>query len=112
MFCPKCGKDIRDDSVVCPYCGTQVGMPVQQQPTRSNTVAIVGFVFAFLIPLVGLICSIIGVNNAKNCGGSGKGLAIAGIIISIVMMILYSVIGTAIINAVFEELQQQGPHYY
>ncbi len=112
MFCPKCGKDIRDDSVVCPYCGTQVGMPVQQQPTRSNTVAIVGFIFAFFIPLVGLICSIIGVNNAKNCGGSGKGLAIAGIIISIVMMILYSVIGTAIINAVFEELQQQGPHYY
>lgn len=112
MFCPKCGKDIRDDSVVCPYCGTQVGMPVQQQPTRSNNVAIVGFIFAFFIPLVGLICSIIGVNNAKNCGGSGKGLAIAGIIISIVMMILYSVIGTAIINAVFEELQQQGPHYY
>ena len=110
MFCPKCGKDIRDDSVVCAYCGTQVGMPVQQQPTRSNTVAIVGFIFAFFIPLVGLICSIIGVNNAKNCGGSGKGLAIAGIIVSIVMMILSAIFTSIIMDTIFEGLQQNGPY--
>ena len=110
MFCPKCGKDIRDDSVVCPYCGTQVGMPVQQHPTRSNTVAIVGFVFAFLIPLVGLICSIIGVNNAKNCGGSGKGLAIAGIIVSIVMMILSAIFTSIIMDALIDAMQQNGPY--
>ena len=92
MFCPKCGKDIRDDSVVCPYCGTQVGMPVQQQPTRSNTVAIVGFVFAFLIPLVGLICSIIGKSKVDECGGNGKELATAGIVISIITIVLYVII--------------------
>ena len=110
MVGPKCGKDIRDDSVGCPYCGTQVGMPVQQQPTRSNTVAIVGFIFAFFIPLVGLICSIIGVNNAKNCGGSGKGLAIAGIIVSIVMMILSAILNSIIMDALIDAMQQSGPY--
>ena len=108
MFCPKCGKDIRDDSVVCPYCGTQVGMPVQQQPTRSNTVAIVGFVFAFLIPLVGLICSIIGKNKVEECGGNGRGLATAGIVISVIAIVLYLIIviasvamAASVVNSVY-----------
>ena len=95
MFCPKCGKDIRDDSAFCPFCGAQVGIPVQQRPVKTNVVAIIGFIFAFLFSPVGFICSIIGTVHAKNCGGSGKGLAIAGVIVSVLISSLSFKIGRA-----------------
>ena len=93
MFCPKCGKDFRGDCVFCPYCGAQVAMPVQQQQVRTNAVAIVGFLLAFLFPPAGLICSIIGLVHAKNCGDSGRKLATAGIILSVLVSFIYSVFG-------------------
>ncbi len=61
-----------------------------QAPTESNNVlAIVGLILAFIpgLYLFGLIASIIGLVQAKSHGGKGKGLAIAGIILSIVFMI-------------------------
>ena len=97
MFCPKCGKDIRDDSAFCPFCGAQVAMPVQQQQVRTNAVAIVGFLLAFLFPPAGFICSIIGAVHAKNCGGSGKGLAIAGVIVSVLISSLSFMLGFIIL---------------
>lgn len=57
-------------------------------PSKTNGLAIAGFVLAFLIPLLGLIFSIIGLVKAKDHNGNGKGLAIAGIIISGIMLIL------------------------
>ena len=97
MFCPKCGKDIRDDSAFCPFCGAQVGIPVQQRPVKTNVVAIIGFIFAFLFSPVGFICSIIGAAHAKNCGGSGKGLAIAGVIVSVLISSLSFMLGFIIL---------------
>ena len=100
MFCKNCGKQIDDNSVVCPYCGAetksqataqqpQYQQPYQQQYTekRSNSYAIAGFVLAFFFALLGLIFSIIGLRKVDECGGSGKGLAIAGIVLSILSMI-------------------------
>ena len=94
MFCKKCGKEIRDDAIVCPYCGVQVGNFSTPTP-KTNVLAIVGFIFAFLMPIVGLICSIIGRNKAPECGGNGKGLATAGIVISVVWMVLVIIIYAA-----------------
>ncbi len=93
MFCPKCGKDFRGDCVFCPHCGAQVAMPLQQQQVRTNAVAIVGFLLAFLFPPAGFICSIIGLIHAKNCGDSGRKLATAGIILSVLVSFIYSVFG-------------------
>ncbi|HIZ64142.1 MAG TPA: zinc ribbon domain-containing protein, partial [Firmicutes bacterium] len=46
MFCKNCGKEIDDKAIVCPYCGVQVqSLPTQQN--KTNTLAIVGFIFAF-----------------------------------------------------------------
>lgn len=45
-------------------------------------------VFAFFIPLVGLILSILGLRDAPKFNGDRKGLATAGIVISIVSMVL------------------------
>ena len=48
-----------------------------------NTLALVGFILSFFIGLVGLILCIIGLNQINGARGmqTGKGLAIAGIII-------------------------------
>lgn len=55
----------------------------------SNGMAITGFVLAFLFPLLGLIFSIIGVNKANQLPDrKGHGLAVAGIIISSVLMLI------------------------
>ena len=51
---------------------------------RWNGLAIAGFILSFFISLVGLILSVIALNQINKSGGTqkGKGLALAGIIIS------------------------------
>lgn len=69
------------------YQAGYAGTPVQ---TRTSGMAIAGFVLSFFCGLLGLIFSIIGYNECKNSNGevTGEGLALAGIIISIVGMLL------------------------
>ena len=55
---------------------------------KINTMAVVGFIFSFLISIVGLILCIIAKNQIKTRGERGDGLATAGIIISIASMVL------------------------
>ena len=89
MFCKNCGKEIDDKAAICIYCGvptTQNEKPQQQETT--NTLAVVVFVLSFFIALAGLICSIIGYKHAPKLGGKGKGLALAGIIISVISMVI------------------------
>ena len=59
------------------------------QLKEKNTPALLGFIFSFLGPLslIGLILSIIGVANANKHEKQRKGLAIAGIVISSLMLI-------------------------
>lgn len=91
MFCKNCGAALDDNADFCPKCGVAVNqdkLANDQQKTATNTIAIVGFVLSFFIGLAGLICSIIGLNKAPQYNGKGKGLAIAGIVISCLSMIL------------------------
>jgi hypothetical protein len=57
---------------------------------RTSGMAIAGFVLAFFCSILGLIFSIVGFNECKKSNGgiTGEGLALAGIIISIVNMLL------------------------
>ncbi|MBT1170569.1 DUF4854 domain-containing protein [Bifidobacterium sp. SO4] len=59
--------------------------------------AIAGFVCSFFVSLVGLILSIIGLNQIKKQGGKGKGFAIAGIVISAASMVLGVILVIAVI---------------
>lgn len=54
---------------------------------KTNTLAILGFIFSFLISIVGLILSILGLNKSKETN-SGRGLSIAGIIISSISIVM------------------------
>ena len=72
MYCSNCGKELCDNAVICPGCGAATGKPLGAKQ-ESNVLAIVGFVLAFLMPVAGLVCSILGKNRAAELGGSGKG---------------------------------------
>ncbi|HIS61783.1 MAG TPA: zinc ribbon domain-containing protein [Candidatus Scybalomonas excrementigallinarum] len=36
MFCPKCGKEIKDDSVFCVYCGSKVNNITNTAETKEE----------------------------------------------------------------------------
>jgi hypothetical protein len=65
-----------------PYGQPPYGQPPYVQP-KMNTLALVGFILSFFISIVGLILCIVGLNQINSANGTqtGKGLAIAGIII-------------------------------
>ena len=67
----------------------------------TNTISIVGFILSFFIGIVGLILSIIGLKRSKEYN-SGKGLSIAGIIISslnIIASIIIILVWSLILSA-------------
>lgn len=90
-FCSKCGKQLFDEAVICPGCGCSV---VQQAPTQqagtsyentqkreSSSRATSAMVFAFLIPILGLILGIIGASTYRTPEYRKK--SVAAIFISI-----------------------------
>ncbi|MBR3954071.1 MAG: zinc ribbon domain-containing protein [Clostridia bacterium] len=92
-YCSKCGKEIMDDAVICVHCGCQVAgattleLNVQRQKKElSPDVAKYAFIFAFLMPLVGLILGIVGVT--KYTDSNLKGKSVSAILISAGMWIL------------------------
>lgn len=61
---------------------------------RTNTLAIIALVGSFFISLVGIICGHLALNQIKQTGEKGRGLALAGLIIGyigLVVGILYVV---------------------
>lgn len=82
MYCSVCGYEIKDDAHFCPHCGTAVQY-IKTDEEKTNVIAVVGFVFSFIIGIVGLICSIIGYRNADSLyNGKYKRLALSGVLIS------------------------------
>ena len=120
MFCKKCGSQLEDGSRFCSHCGSAVdnvftGTPdaagqvppqqnynsqqqyyaqPQQQQTETNIYAILGFIFAFIVPIAGLILSIIGLQKKQY-----HGLAVAGLILSICFIVLIIIAVIIIISS-------------
>lgn len=100
MICSNCGKDIDVEKVICPHCGVTTKLfnsvynyhynriinttPLEKQ---TNVLAIVGFILSFFVSIAGLVCSVIGYNKSDELNGSGKAFSIAGMLISIAMII-------------------------
>lgn len=103
MFCKNCGKEIDDSAVVCPNCGVATEKMAQSQPVASqkNTMALVGFIFSFFSSVIGLILSIVGLVNSKKpeYNGDGRGLAIAGIILSCISTAFYIIIFVVVLGS-------------
>ncbi len=75
------------------------GYGAPQNNDKWNGLVIAGFVCAFLVPIVGLILSIIGMVQINKNGGKSKGMAIAGIIVSVVVMVLNGLLVFSMVNA-------------
>lgn len=65
---------------------------VSQTESPTNGLVIAGFVLAFLMPLIGLILSIVGLSQTKKRNQKGGGLAVAGIVISSIGTLVWLVI--------------------
>ena len=72
---------------------------VQQPAKASNGIAVAGFVLAFLFAPLGLILSLVGLQKAKQLGGEGQGLAIAGLVISILAILPFILLMLALLAA-------------
>lgn len=96
-FCPMCGEQVQEGQLYCGKCGASVenfeirpqGGYYAQPQQMSCGMAIAGFVCSFFIALLGLIFSIVGLSQINKYNGmlTGKGLAVAGIIISIITIL-------------------------
>jgi hypothetical protein len=62
--------------------------PFDEPPARTNTMAILGLVFAFVCAPLGLIFSAIGLGQSKRRREGGRGLAITGLVLSIVFLLV------------------------
>ncbi len=67
-----------------------VNQPVapQMDQARTNTMAILSLVFAFIFPVMGVVFGIISLNQIKKTGEGGKGLAMAGLITSSIFTLI------------------------
>ena len=103
MFCKNCGKEIDDHAAVCPHCGVVVNSSAfpASAPVQQNTIAIVGFILSLFTALIGLIVSCIGLKKSKELGGSGRGFAIAGIVIGAIEMVIVVIYIIAAVALVF-----------
>lgn len=78
------------------------GHSPEVQPTgRNSTMSIVGLVLSILLPLIGLIISIIAWKQAAETGDN-RGLAKAGIIVGAVLMVLNVIFSFVMLGAVNE----------
>lgn len=60
---------------------------VPQQQTKTNTLAIVSLIAAFLFAIVGVITGHIALKQIEQTGEQGRGLALAGLIISYISLV-------------------------
>jgi len=85
--------------------------PVNQDTTqpsdKTNTLSIVGLVLAFVAPFIGLIISIISLSQIKKSREQGRGLAIAGIVISSIGLVISVGVFIALVTTSFSGVQQK-----
>lgn len=58
MFCPKCGKEIEDDAVVCVHCGRSLKQQPEERAEYQTSKAGIGVVMGLFLGLIGLIIGI------------------------------------------------------
>ncbi|MFP5369865.1 MAG: DUF4190 domain-containing protein, partial [Actinomycetes bacterium] len=78
-----------------------------QAPQKTNTMAILGLVFAFVFSPLGIVFSAIGLSQIKKRREGGRGLAIAGLILSIIFTLIF-VASVVFLFAVAQETAETG----
>jgi len=136
MFCGHCGDKLQQGAHFCEKCGSrsqaqstsssttthfgqfggqQASQPQQQYqaPAYSgeNSMAIAGLICAFMIPLLGLIFSILGLQKAKEMNGKGRTMSLWGLWLSIIYIVL-TVVYVVIYIIIMIWVMEMGDPYY
>lgn len=114
MFCPKCGKEIVDDAVVCVGCGRAIqqdagsAAPTQKGQAWSKRKMILYGIFSFLLPVIGIVGGIYGLvrEGKRKQGATLLILAVLGIAVYL-GVITTSNPSTEIIRKVAENMAQK-----
>jgi hypothetical protein len=80
------------------------------QPQKTNTMAILGLVFAFVFSPLGIVFSAIGLKQIKERREGGRGLALAGLILSIIFVvlgILFAILVATVFSSAVEQAAQE-----
>lgn len=77
-------------------------------PRRTPALAVVGLVLTFLAPILGLILSVVAVVRVRH-DGHGRGLAIAGIVVSVVLTPILAAIAIPVFLHQRELAETAGP---
>ena len=105
MYCTKCGTENPDDAQLCRSCSWVLTSTSTQAPgpdTKTSGLAITALVLAILSPLTcfvtaipAVILGIISLVKIERSGGklTGKGLAITGIVVPVVLLPILMMIG-------------------
>lgn len=112
-YCQKCGKEMLDEAVICPGCGyptdyykemqklSQQGTTDAYELALSRKLGLTAIIGGIFIPLLGIICGIIGMikaNKYKFIHSDNSSvqqffnLNLVGLILSVVLSIIYSLI--------------------
>ena len=103
-FCGKCGAKLKDNDKFCSNCGSSIESIIYDSNTKltnehislkssdDNVLAIIGFTFSLFTLFIGCIICIIALVKAKDMKKDRKGLAIAGIVISVLKFFSYLLI--------------------
>lgn len=101
-YCTKCGKELKNEDIFCGYCGNQMIEETEDGEkvvtvSKTNGLAVAGFVVSLasllisfwgITSVVGIILSAVALSQIKKTNESGKGFALAGLIIGIIGIII------------------------
>ncbi len=102
MYCKHCGNQIDNNSSFCSLCGKKIletnnetsTQPYQTMETTNikkenpaQSISIIGFILSFFISIAGLIVSAVALKKySSQENQEGRGLAVAGLVISIISL--------------------------
>ncbi len=96
-FCSNCGKEIEDKATICVHCGSKVSTLEEQneqdlidKSAKNSLIFGIVSLLTCSIPVLGFIMSVIGICYSTKGLKSEKykGMAIGGIILSILFLII------------------------
>lgn len=118
--CPECGAELPPGAAACPVCGCPASLPSPASPVQSAAVpgtviiaapsgqsgalAICAMVLCFLFPPAGFVLGLVGLFVYGK--GTNRGLCIAAVSVSAVLMILITIALCKIIPIVNQRLEE------
>ena len=114
-YCSHCGEELLDEAVICTKCGCWTndnGKVTEIAKPKLNKLALTGFILSLVstvlsilflsidsdsillfsgmpVAIAGFVCSLVGLVKLKRSNQSGKGIAIAGMVVGAAVGVMW-----------------------